>query len=128
MEKPWGWEIHWVEDSKPYMGKILHFNQGHRFSLQYHDKKMESWFLMSGRALLSWEGADGEMEEIEMKAGTGYNLEVGQKHRIKGITNCDVIEVSMPETGKTFRLEDDYSRAGRNEDARERELRNKGKV
>src|SRR3989344_9068228 len=123
IEKPWGWEIHWVPDDRPYMGKIMHFTKGHRFSLQYHDEKLESWFLMSGRALLSWEENSGEMKELEMEFGKGYNLAVGQKHRIKGITDCDVIEVSMPETGKTYRLEDDYNRAGMNEDPKERELR-----
>jgi len=68
------------------------------------------------------------MKELEMEFGKGYNLAVGQKHRIKGITDCDVIEVSMPETGKTYRLEDDYNRAGMNEDPKERELRNEGKL
>ena len=128
VEKPWGWEIHWVPDDKPYMGKIMHFNAGYRFSLQYHDEKMESWYLMNGKAILSWEKDDGSMEEIEMEAGKGYNLSVGQKHRIKGITDCDVIEVSMPEVGKTYRLEDDYNRAGRTEDAEERKKRDKGEI
>ena len=128
VEKPWGWEIHWVTDDRPYMGKILHFNKDHRFSLQYHDEKMESWFLMNGRAKLSWENDNGEMEELEMEPGKGYNLDLGQKHRIQGITDCDVIEVSMPETGKTFRLEDDYNRAGRTETPEEREKRNKGEL
>lgn len=126
IDKPWGWEIHWTPDGLPYMGKILHFKRGHRFSLQRHDEKMESWFLMSGRALLSWENSDGEMVDVEMEPGKGYNLDVGQKHRIKGITDCDVVEVSMPEIGNTFRLEDDYSRAGITETPEEREKRNQG--
>lgn len=128
VEKPWGWEIHWVPDDRTYMGKILHFRAGHRFSLQYHDQKLESWFLMSGRALLSWENENGEMEEIELEPGMGYNLGSGRKHRIKGITDCDVVEVSTPEIGKTFRLEDDYNRAGQIEDEAEREMRNKGQL
>lgn len=128
VEKPWGWETHWVPDDKPYMGKILHIDEGKRFSLQYHDKKLETWYLMTGRAKIIWDGDDGELEEVEMKKGKGYSVDIKQRHRIKAITDCDIIEVSMPEVGTTYRLEDDYSRAGRNEDAKERVLRNQGKV
>ena len=128
VEKPWGWEIHWVPDDKPYMGKVLHINKGRRFSLQYHDKKLESWYLISGRAKIIWDDYRGELEEVEMKKGKGYSVDIKQRHRIFGIIGCDIIEVSMPEVGVTYRLEDDYARAGRNEDAKERELRNEGRL
>ena len=128
IEKPWGWEIHSVPDDKPYMGKILHIKKGHRFSLQYHDKKLESWFLISGRAKIIWDDDKGELVETEMKSGYGYSIDVSQRHRVYGITDCEFVEVSMPEVGTTYRLDDDYKRAGRNEDEKERELRNKGKI
>lgn len=128
VEKPWGWEIHWTPDNKPYMGKILHINKGHRFSFQYHDKKLESWYLLNGKAKLIWDDENGELTEEEMKSDVGYSVDVGQRHRIYGVTDCDIIEVSTPEIGTTFRINDDYKRAGRNEDAKERELRNKGKI
>ncbi len=28
IEKPWGHEIHWVPADAPYMGKVLHINEG----------------------------------------------------------------------------------------------------
>lgn len=125
VEKPWGWEIHWVPDSKPYMGKILHLNEGHRFSLQYHDQKLESWYLMSGTAKIIWDNKGGELEEMLMEEGKGYSVDEKQRHRIFGVTECEIMEVSMPEIGVTYRLEDDYTRAGKNEDDQERELRNR---
>lgn len=128
VEKPWGWEIHWVPDDMPYMGKHLHINKGHRFSLQYHDKKRESWYLLSGKAKLIWDNDLGQLEEIELEPGKGYTTDLKQRHRIYGVTDCDIIEVSTSEIGVTYRLEDDYARAGRNEDAKERELRNQGKI
>lgn len=125
IEKPWGWEIHFTPDDKPYMGKIIHINAGARLSLQVHDKKKESWFLMSGRGKVIWEAEEGgELVETELEVGRGYSCEVGQKHRLAGITNCDIIEVSTPEIGTTFRLEDDYKRT--DETPEEREKRNKG--
>jgi mannose-6-phosphate isomerase len=48
VDKPWGYELHWVRNDAPYMGKILHINAGARLSLQLHDEKHESWFLMQG--------------------------------------------------------------------------------
>lgn len=125
VEKPWGWEIHWVPDDKPYMGKTLHIKAGHRLSLQYHDKKRESWLLISGRAKVIWDGEDGELMETELVEGKGFTCDLEQRHRLVGITDCDVVEVSTPETGTTYRLEDDYDRTGRNEDEKERELRNR---
>lgn len=123
--KPWGWEIHFTPDDKPYMGKLIHINAGARLSLQIHDQKQESWYLVSGRGKVVWEAEEGgELVETELESGKGYSCEVGQKHRLAGITDCDIIEVSTPEIGTTFRLEDDYKRADETEE--EREKRNKG--
>jgi mannose-6-phosphate isomerase len=110
VEKPWGYELHWVREDAPYMGKLEHINAGARLSLQVHDQKQESWFIVSGRAAVIWENARGELVETELQPGQGYSTKVGQKHRLKGITDTDIIEVSTPEAGTTWRLEDDYAR------------------
>lgn len=110
IEKPWGYELHWVPEGLPYIGKLLHINAGTRLSLQVHDAKQESWFLMGGQAVVLWENSHGELVETALQAGLGYTTSVGQKHRIVGVTDCDIIEVSTPEAGTTWRLEDDYAR------------------
>lgn len=125
IEKPWGWEIHFVPDDKPYMGKILHINEGKRLSLQKHDQKLESWWLLSGKAMLIVENNTGELEEIEMQNDVGYSCQVNQKHRLKGITDCEIVEVSTAEIGTTYRLEDDFKREDETEE--QRKLRNGGK-
>ncbi len=121
VEKPWGYEIHWVPDNKPYMGKVIHVNEGARLSLQVHDKKQESWYIISGRGKVVWENESGEMIETELVTGKGYTTEVGQKHRLVGTTDCDIVEVSTPEVGTTYRLEDDYKRPDETEELREQE-------
>jgi len=121
IEKPWGYEIHWVPEGKPYMGKVLHINAGGKLSLQVHDKKQESWYLLSGRAKVIWDDKFGVLIETELEKGKGYDCEVGQRHRLAGITDCDVIEVSTPEIGTTFRLEDDYKRPDETEELRKKE-------
>ena len=121
VEKPWGYELHWVPESAPYMGKVLHINAGARLSLQLHDEKQESWFLMNGQAAVIWENNQGELIETELQPGVGYGTRVGQRHRLKGITDCDVLEVSTPELGTTWRLEDDYSRPDETPEQRKKE-------
>lgn len=110
VEKPWGYELHWVPEDTPYMGKILHINAGARLSLQLHDEKQESWLLTSGQAAVIWEDASGSLTQTVLQPGQGYSTKVGQRHRLLGITDCDIVEVSTRELGTTWRLEDDYAR------------------
>jgi mannose-6-phosphate isomerase len=110
IEKPWGWELHWTPTELPYLGKVLHIDAGARLSLQSHDSKSESWWLLSGRVKLIWDNPNGELVETELEPGYGYTCVVGQRHRLVGITDCEIIEVSTPEVGTTFRHEDDFGR------------------
>ncbi|HXE09920.1 MAG TPA: cupin [Verrucomicrobiae bacterium] len=121
IDKPWGYELHWVPAEAPYMGKILHIKEGARLSLQLHDEKQESWFLMNGKAAVIWENEAGELIQTELQAGQGYSTALGQRHRLVGLTDCDVVEVSTPELGTTWRLEDDYARPHETPEQRERE-------
>jgi mannose-6-phosphate isomerase-like protein (cupin superfamily) len=124
VEKPWGWELLWTHPDLPYCGKVLHIWAGHRLSLQVHEAKTESWLVVLGRAQVVWEDGDGNLEERELLPGRGYTCEQGRKHRLVGITDCDVVEVSTPESGTTWRLEDDYGRPDETESDRnvERQL------
>jgi mannose-6-phosphate isomerase-like protein (cupin superfamily) len=121
MDKPWGYEIHWTPGNLPYMGKVLHIDKDKRLSLQVHDIKQESWFIMHGRAKVVWDDNTGELTETELEPGVGYTCAVGQRHRLVGITDCDVVEISTPEVGTTFRLEDDYKRPDETEEQRKKE-------
>ena len=47
VEKPWGHELIWARTDR-YVGKILHIEPGHVLSLQYHNKKDESIYVLSG--------------------------------------------------------------------------------
>lgn len=118
VEKPWGYELHFTPENLPYMGKILHINAGKRLSLQVHDKKQESWFLLKGKVTMMIEDKDGNLKEVNMEEGKGYTTKVGQKHRLVGVEDSDVLEVSTPEIGNTYRLEDDYLRGTETEEMR----------
>ena len=121
VEKPWGYEIHWVPEGMPYMGKVLHISAGHRLSLQVHDKKQETYWLLNGECNLILENSKGELETVHLEKGKGYTTMIGQKHRHQGVTDCDVVEVSTPEQGTTWRLEDDYKRPDETPEQRKKE-------
>jgi len=127
-EKPWGYELHWVPEGEAYMGKVLHINEGARLSLQIHDKKQESYFIIKGRASLIWDDDKGELVETELQPGVGYTTRIGQRHRLAGITDCDIIEVSTPEAGTTWRLEDDYARPDQTPEERAAEYAEHAKI
>lgn len=127
IEKPWGYEIHWVPEDAPYMGKVLHVNEGARLSLQVHDEKQESWFIIKGNGAVIWENEKGEMVETVLQPGMGYSTKIGQKHRLKGLAGgCDILEVSTPEAGTTWRLEDDYARQHQTPQERDAEYARNG--
>jgi mannose-6-phosphate isomerase len=108
--KPWGYEIILTAGDAPYTAKIIHINEGARLSLQAHDKKSETWTVLSGRPAVMLEDEHGQLQQIELLPGVGYTSAIGQRHRLMGLTDCDVFEASTPEIGVTLRLEDDYAR------------------
>ena len=45
--KPWGHETIWAHTDR-YVGKILHITAGQALSVQYHERKDETVFLLTG--------------------------------------------------------------------------------
>lgn len=115
--KPWGYELHWAV-TPDYTGKIIHLNKGMRVSLQYHDNKSESHLLISGRVKYFADDQNGEYTDFEMEFNKGYTIVPFQRHRFEALEDSDIIEVSTPEKGITFRIEDDYSRTNETEEIR----------
>ncbi len=111
VEKPWGHELIWAHTDR-YVGKVLHIAAGKRLSLQYHEKKDETIFVMSGRMLLHLENAEGTIEKVELGPGEFRRVEIGRIHRFEAVEDCDLIEVSSPELDDVVRIEDDYGREG----------------
>ncbi|MBP9814846.1 MAG: cupin [Candidatus Levybacteria bacterium] len=121
VEKPWGYELHFVKEEMPYMGKLMHINAGCRQSMQLHDAKQETYLVTSGRAKVLWENNKGEIIETELEQNVGFTTLLGQRHRLCGITDCDILEFSTPEMGTTWRLEDDYARPDETPEQRKKE-------
>jgi mannose-6-phosphate isomerase-like protein (cupin superfamily) len=108
--KPWGQELIFAENDR-YAGKILHIDAGQLLSLQYHERKDETFYVLKGEVNLTVE-EDGALSEVRLPVGSSYRIRPGVRHRMRAEGPCDLIEVSTPELDDVVRLEDAYGRAG----------------
>ena len=115
VDKPWGSELIWAE-SEHYAGKILFVKAGESLSLQYHEVKDESWYVLEGRAKLEL-GRVGEesLETVEIAPGQAFRFRPGTVHRVTGIEDTRILEVSTAHLDDVVRLEDVYGREGTRE-------------
>jgi mannose-6-phosphate isomerase len=121
ISKPWGWEEIWGNVPGKYLGKTLHINMNNRLSLQYHEKKEETIYVIRGVLTLitkEWQESDdrmpnGEYSEIKIKLGPGecYHIKPGMIHRFCAEKGDVVLaEVSTYFPNDVVRIEDDYKR------------------
>jgi mannose-6-phosphate isomerase-like protein (cupin superfamily) len=111
VEKPWGYEIWWAATDQ-YVGKILHVNKGHRLSLQYHEKKDETSYVLSGRLILVQGESEDTLTERTVSVGDVWRNRPGTIHTIEALEDADVLEASTPHLDDVVRLRDDYGREG----------------
>ncbi len=108
IEKPWGHEVIWAKTDK-YVGKILVINPGERLSLQYHEKKEETIYVLEG-LLKVWESSNDDHYKV-YDVGSTFHVIPNQVHRFgAGTTTVKLVEVSTPELDDVVRLHDDYKR------------------
>lgn len=109
VDKPWGHELIWA-DTEHYVGKILHVNQGHALSLQYHELKDETMHLLAGTMRLVIGPSADALRTVEMTAGQSVRLRPHTVHRVEAVTDIDILEASTPHLDDVIRLEDRYGR------------------
>lgn len=111
VDKPWGYELWWAL-TDAYAGKILHIEAGHRLSLQFHESKDESCYVLAGRLRLTKGPSEAEISSVELGAGDVWRNMPGEVHTIEALEDSDIVEVSTPEVDDVVRLSDDYGREG----------------
>jgi quercetin dioxygenase-like cupin family protein len=92
--KGWGKEIIFVNNDD-YCGKILCFDKGKRFSMHYHLKKKETWYVNKGKFLLIWiKTENGITYTEELNPGDVITNERGDPHQLIALEDAEVFEVS----------------------------------
>ena len=131
VKKHWGNEI-WIADGNetPYALKRILFLAGNRTSLQVHEEKIETNYVLSGTGKLfrSREIFDisnflkvgmtekeifdyeSTFEVIELFEGVVFNITPGYVHRVLAETDLTFIEASTPQLDDVIRLQDDQGR------------------
>lgn len=122
VEKPWGREI-WFADQAAYAGKILEVKKGCRLSLQYHERKTETLYLVSGKMILTFRAlAAGETPSASLVSaadqrvwlpGQAVHIPVSTIHRFEALEDSVLIESSTPDLTDVVRLQDDFARPAR---------------
>ena len=120
--KPWGREI-WYAEQAAYAGKVLEISAGKRLSLQYHERKTETLYLLSGRVIVTFRPlVAGETpaaatvsaeHEHTWEAGQALHIPVHTIHRFAALTDAVLLEVSTPDLTDVVRLQDDFARPAR---------------
>ena len=123
VDKPWGFENWYTDnlDNPSYALKRIHMEKGFQSSLQSHQYKSETNYVIDGEALVLY-GLDAPSDlnkEIVIKdlsrkiysPFTGWSNKVNELHRVIAHTSYDAIEISTPELDDVVRWADDNKRS-----------------
>jgi mannose-6-phosphate isomerase-like protein (cupin superfamily) len=131
VKKHWGQET-WIADGvrTPYALKRILFLSGNRTSLQVHEHKFETNYVLSGTGKLyrskdtlniaefltngmtsqQVEEYENTFDVIDLYAGVQFDVSPGYVHRVVATTDLEFMEASTPELDDVIRLQDDQGR------------------
>lgn len=109
IQKPWGQE-EIVEINDKYVVKKLTMKAGHRCSLQYHNIKRETIYVISGNLLIIQGIRQNDLESKIFRPGGLITIPPKLIHRMEAIEDSVYLETSTPELDDVIRLADDYQR------------------
>ncbi|MCG8453873.1 MAG: cupin domain-containing protein [Spirochaetales bacterium] len=109
IEKPWGKE-ELIEKNERYMFKRLTMYKGHACSLQYHEYKRETVYVLSGELKVYHGESKEKLIETVLFPGETMTLPTNYIHRMEALTESVYLEASTPEIDDVVRLEDRYKR------------------
>lgn len=107
--RPWGGYVV-LADAEDHKVKRIWVQAGKRLSYQRHQRRTEHWFVISGRGIVTLDGA-----EIAVDAGSAIDVPAGVAHRIANDGPEPLVFIEV-QTGTYFgeddieRLADDYGR------------------
>lgn len=107
LTRDWGEEI-FVAETDKYLGKVLRMKEGTQGGLQKHVEKDETFYLLSGQALVSHDSGFGDLQVTSMTMGESFHIPPGAVHQVRAVTDCVFFETSTPHYDDRIRCEKDY--------------------
>ena len=109
ISKPWGYEKI-LEHNKKYVLKKLFMKKGHRCSLQYHNKKIETIYVLKCKLRIKYGKSIKRISSKIFNQDDIITINPKIIHRMEAINNSIYLEASTPELNDVVRLNDDYKR------------------
>ena len=115
VNKPWGWEK-WLElwsdhkTGRGYCLKLIFLKAKEISSLQYHKRKVETQYIIRGKARISLENEEGLIKKMTFGEGDFFTAIPRRKHRVLALTDLTLLEVSTPDFEDVVRIKDRYNR------------------
>ena len=107
--RPWG-NFTILDEGNGYKVKRIEVFPGKRLSYQKHARRAEHWFVVSGTAKVTLDGA-----ELLVFSGESIDIAIGAAHRVENPAETQLVFIET-QTGDYFgeddivRLEDDFGR------------------
>ncbi|NBP01222.1 MAG: cupin domain-containing protein [Proteobacteria bacterium] len=103
VEKGWGSEEIWATNDK-YCGKMMHFNEGAKFSMHFHAEKDETWYVLTGDFQVNYIDTETAMiKHARLAPGNVWHNPPLMPHQLVCFKEGTIIEVSTPDS-----VEDNY--------------------
>ena len=107
-KRKWGKEILLSLIPKILSLKLLKLKKGKKGGLQYHHKKNECGYILSGRLIVRFDKGRGKLNKKVLKAGDAFHFPPGSVHQEEALTDCQIIEASTPHFNDRVRVEEEY--------------------
>lgn len=112
-EKPWGSETLWAH-TEHYVGKILMVHCGEELSIQYHNQKDETMFVLTGQGMIKFYEMEGDRPVLSaihaVRMGDTVHIPPKQIHSVEAITDMEILEASTNHLDDLVRVRDRYNR------------------
>tara|TARA_A100001011_G_C13708586_1_gene594614 strand:+ start:162 stop:503 length:342 start_codon:yes stop_codon:yes gene_type:complete len=109
IKKPWGSETV-IELNKKYLLKKLFMKKNHRCSLQFHNYKKETIYVLNGKLKVFAGKNKKKLKSKIYKKGESLTINPKIIHRMEAVIDSTYLEASTPEMQDVVRILDDYKR------------------
>ncbi len=101
----WGKEWLLVLIPKVLTLKLLEIKKSNKGGLQFHRKKNECGYILSGKLKVTFQNKSGKLKSKILKSGECFHFPPGSIHQEEAITDCKIIEASSPHFNDRVRVE-----------------------
>ena len=107
-KRDWGEERLLVLIPKVLSLKLLLMKKGKKGNLQFHHKKNECGYLISGKLRIKYDNGSGKLKTKTLTKGDYFYFPPGLVHQEKALSDCKIIEASSPHFNDRVRVEKKY--------------------